>query len=450
MLVNVEDQSSVKKVLRIEVPEEDVKQEVDDAYKKLRKEVKVKGFRPGKTPRSVLEGLYRKNVNADVLSRLIQTSFSDAIEKSGLEVVGQPQIDFPDFEGKGPIKYDVTVEVTPEIGDIDLSGMTFKKSIYQVGEEELDLQVNLLQKRIAEYKTIEENRPVQSNDWVTIDYEGFVDGKPYEETEQTENFLMKIGDGTIHADLDEGLTGLEAGDSKEITVNFADTHPNRKLAGKSITFKVTLKEIKQEILPELDQDFCKKFGDFDSLDALKSGIRQNLESEYANRANQEINEQVFQALLEKTEFEVPDQMIDYELNNILMDAQNTMMQYNITPEQAGFTKESISERYRDLAIKQAKRHLILSKIIKQEKLELSDTEYKAGLQGMAMTLAQNPEEIDRFFKENEPQATQFKNSLLEKKAINLIIENSTIEEEQVQTSSNSAQDSPDDDVTNDA
>ena len=203
MQVTVEDLSSVKKVLHIEVPEDEVVRELENAYNKLKKTAKVKGFRPGKTPRSILVRLFKKDVHGDVSTKLLQDSFVAALKETDLNVIGSPKIDPPPLEEKGPYKYEATVEVKPEIKDIDFKGLTLKKPIYRVSDEEMDVQLKMLQKNLAKQQPVTEDRGVKEGDFVLIDYEGFEDGKPFFETQKTENFTMKIGAGAISKALDE-------------------------------------------------------------------------------------------------------------------------------------------------------------------------------------------------------------------------------------------------------
>ena len=220
MQVTVEDVSSVKKILHIEVP----------------------------------------NVHGDVSSKLLQDSFVEALKETDLNIVGNPKIDPPQLEEKSPYKYDATVEVKPEIDDIDYKGLTLKKLQYRVTDEEMEAQLKLLQNNLTQQIPVTEDRPVQENDSVLIDYEGFKDGKSFPETQKTKNFTMKIGAGAISKTLDEELIGMKPGEDKEITVKFPEDHFNNKLANHEITFHVKLHEIREEILPEIDDEFAKKLG----------------------------------------------------------------------------------------------------------------------------------------------------------------------------------------------
>ena len=375
-----------------------------------------------------MERLYKKDVHIDVSSKLLQDSFVEAIKETDLNIVGNPKIDPPGLDEKGPYKYDATVEIKPEIEEIDFKGLTLKKNLYRVTDQEMDAQVAMLQKNLAQQKPITEDRAAQKDDFVLVDYEGFKDGKPFAETQKTENFTMKIGTGHIIKTFDEQLIGMKPGDKKEIKVNFPEDYFNDKLANLEINFQVTLHEIREEVLPEIDNEFAKRLGQYETFDDLKNAITDNLEQGYAKRVEQEINEQIFEALIAKSEFEVPDSMVDYELEGIIEEAERSFAYHNKSMEELGLSKEILSEKYRDTADKKVKRHLILGKIVEQEDMTLEDQEMEDGFKEMAQTFNQPIEDIKNYYKQNEDKIEFFKHTLLEKKAVNLIIKSSTIEE----------------------
>ncbi len=427
MKVTVEDRSTVKKVMHIEVPEEDVTRALDEAYKELKKTAKVKGFRPGKTPRGVLERMYKNDVNADVAGKLIQEAYIDALKETGLKVIGSPVVDPPTLQKDSPYRFDATVEVHPEIGDIDFTNLKLEKSIYTASEEEIEAQIKQLQHNLAKREPIAEERPAQMGDFVQLNYEGFKDGSPFEETKKTENFVMKLGDAHIAADFDQGVAGMNPGQEKEITVAFPEDYFNKKLAGHTVDFKVTLNEIRKEVLPELDDEMAKQLGPFTTMAEVREKIKQNLKEGYDKRAEQELNEQAFRQILEKVDFEVPDMLVDYELKSIIADAERSFNYNNKTFEEAGISRESLSEKYRGTAEKQVKRQMILGKIIEQEKLELTDDDLNKGFEQMAAVYNQPVEVVKGIYEKSGDQISHFKHALLEKKAIGLIMERNQIE-----------------------
>jgi trigger factor len=435
MQVTVEDISSVKKVLHIEIPVEKITSELDKAYNTLKKTAKIKGFRQGKAPRSVLERLYKKDVHADVTSSLIQDSFFKALKEKSLEPIGNPQIDPPDLSPDAPYCYDATIEIKPKLGPIDFKGIELKKTVYTVTDEMVDNQLKMLQSNLAQKKPLEEARAAVDGDFLVIDYEGFKDGSPFDETGKTENHTLKLGAGTIHADFDKALAGMNTGEDKEFSVVFPEDYHNAKLAGQEIGFKVEVKEILEEELPDIDDEFAKKLGTFESLEALKTSIRENLVEGYEKRTEQEINEQAFADLIGKVEFEVPQVLVDFELENIVADAERSFSYHNTSFEEAGVTKESLMEKYRDTADKQARRHLILGGIIEQEQIKLSDDELDEGLREMAAAYQQPFEGFKNYFMTQRDKLAYFKETLLEKKAMKLVLEHAKISEAEAQESS---------------
>jgi trigger factor len=428
MNFSVEDQSSVKKKLTIEVSKEDVAQELNDAFRELKKNAKVKGFRPGKAPRSVLERLYGKDVRADVTSRLLQNSFFEVLKESELNIVGTPEIDPPELKADEPYTFIATVEVQPELAPYTIEGFELKKTLYRASDEEVDAQLQMLRKNLARMVPIEAERPVADGDYVTVDYEGLKDGKPFAETQRTENFNMKIGDGLLHADVDAGLIGLKPGETMEKTVLFADDHFNEKLAGLTVTFHVTLKDIREEHLPEIDDAMAKRLGQFESLADLKAKINENLTMGYTKRQEQELNEQVFKLLLEQQDFEVPESMVTHELDTIVSEAKQKFAYHNTSMEELGLDDEGLQEKYRETAVNQVRRHIILGQIIQQESLEVTDAALEDGYQEMADSFNQPVDVIKQFYAQNPERIDVFKHALLEKQAMKLIIDNSSIKE----------------------
>lgn len=428
MQASVEDISSVKKILHIEIPEQDVTAEVNKAYQELKKTAKIKGFRPGKIPRQVLENRFKKDVNAEITSKFIQDSFAETIKENNFNVVGNPQIEPPELEYKKPYKFDAVIELYPVLNHVDFKGLELKKNLYKATDQEIDIQLKAIQRNQAELVKIEEDRPAQKDDYILIDYEGFKDGEPFEDAQKTENFTMKIGASQISKELDDNITGMKPGDTKEIAVTFPEDYSNKKIAGMTISFQVTLKEIRKEILPEINDAFAKKLGSFADLDALKKEIANNLVQGYEKRIEQELSEQIFSTLLEKQDFEVPDIMINAELDGIITDIERSYSYHNISLENMGITRDMLKEKYRDVAVKQVKRHILLNQIVIDEKLELSDKEIEKGIQEMAASFKQSVSEVKEFLKTNSGDLENLKFALLEKKALSLIIENSSIEE----------------------
>ena len=447
MQVKIQDKSSVKKVLSFEIPKEKIAKELDKAYNELKKKADIKGFRKGKIPRKVLENRFSKEVHADVAPRLIQDAFIEAIQEHDLNIVGGPQMDPPDLDPDAAYAFDITVEVKPELEEIDFKDISLEKNRYSVTDAEIDGQIHMIQRTMAKKQTVEENRPVRENDFVLIDYQGFVDDEPYEHAPKIENYLYGIGKDALPKEFSEKLIGSVPVQDLEVAVGYPEDHPDENLRGKNILYKVTLKEIQEEILPEINDDLVKDLGSFETLQEVKDSIRNNLDKGYQQRIKHELSEQIFQHLLEKYTFEVPEAMIEAELNGIVSETEQAYAANNTSLEQEGLSRDILFTKYRDVAEKQARRHLILDKIITQEKLDLSDEEMDASLEEMARGMNATVDAIKNFFKMDPKQLEYYRHSQLEKKAVDLIIDNSTITEKEPDGDDTDAQEASADQTT---
>jgi trigger factor len=387
--------------------------------------------------------MFGKEIRSEVQKKVVQDSFIEALKETDLKVVGQPEIDDqPEIEAKKAYQFDVTVEIKPEIGTVDFEGLSLKKSIYEVSGEEVEAQLHMLQKRLAGKEEIPEARPAREGDFVLLNYEGFQNGKPFEPAPKVENATMKIGLGTILKAFDDEITGMEKDQEKTFRIQFPDNYVNQELAGREVEYKVLLKAIQKEILPEIDDEMARNLGNFDSLAALRDEIEKHLKEGYTKRVEQELHEQIFEALIGKTDFEIPQQMIQYELDGILDDVQRSFETSNLTMEQTGQSREKLAEQYRDLAEAQVRRHLILDAIVQQENLTISEEELSDEMNEMAATFDQPVEALKAFYQQQPDKLHYFKHALLEKKAIKLILGKSEITEKPVESESVSETDSP--------
>jgi len=427
MKVDVEDVSTVKKIMHVEIPEKDVARELDKAYKTLKTNVKIKGFRPGKVPLSLLEKRFKKEMHEEVSGQLIQNSYGGALGQAELVPVGEPAIDRPDFEKGQPYRYSATIEVRPPVGDLDLNGLKLKEKVHVIDDVEVETQLKMLQKRNAQLRSVDEDRPVRDKDVVIIDYEGFKDGKPLEPTRKTENFQVEIGSGRILEDFDKQLVGMEPDSTKELQVRFPDDYYNKDLAGLEVTFKVTLKEIKEEVLPELDDEFAKDLGEYETLDELKEAIRKDLEQRYKAESRRQLRQDIIDKLIEQSDFELPEVLVKGELAGVVRDAQSLMAQRGMSLEQSGQTEEELSEKYLPMAERKVREYLLIEKVIDQEEITLTDEVLDGAYKEFAESLNQPVDIIKEFHGSSKEALDVFKQRTLEKQAIKHIIDMCDVE-----------------------
>jgi len=424
MKVNVEDISAVKKKMHVEIPKEDVIRELDKAYKNLKHNVKIKGFRPGKAPLSFLEKRFGKEIQAEVSGELIKNSYMEALGEAELKPVGEPTIDRQEMEKGKPYLYAVTVEVRPLLKDLNLKGLKLTKQVHLVDDEEVESHLKKLQKRSAQLKNVEEDRPGRDEDVVIIAYEGFKDGKALDAVRRTENFQVEIGSGRILRDFEKQLVGMRRNSTKAVDVRFPDDYYNKELAGSEVSFKVTLKEIKEEILPDLDDEFAKDMGEFESLDALRKAVRDNLESSYEAQSRRRLREEIMDRLIEQSGFDLPEGLVEEELASMTREGQNLIAQRGLSVNPS---EEALREKYRPLAERKVREYLLMEKVIEQEGIDLTDEDLEKAYENFATALDQSVEEIKAYHKSSEEAFQIFRQKTLEKVVINRIIENSDVE-----------------------
>lgn len=427
MKVDVQDLSTVKKVLNVEIPEADVTRELDKSYKTLKKNVKVKGFRQGKVPLSLLERRFGKDVHAEVTGQLIQDSYVEALREVGLIPLAEPLVDPPELEKGQPYIYSATIEVQPPIDDLNVKGLKLTKRVHKVGDEEVDAQVKMLQKNQAQLKSIEEDRPIEHGDYILIDYEGFKDGEPFAPTGKTENFIVEVGSGRILEDFDQELVGMRPNETKEFPMHFPADYFNKELADLDITFTVTVKEIKEEVLPDIDDEFAKDLGEYQTLTELREAISNQLGRRYEAQSERALRTDIVDTLIGQQDFELPEVLVKHELSALVRETNDALSYRGMSLEDTGQTEEGLSKRYHPEAEKRVREYLLLQKVIDQEGLALTDEMLEQGYNELAEVMNQTVETIKQFHNVHKESYEVFNQKTLEKEAVKFIIENGTIE-----------------------
>ncbi len=383
MMVKVEDISSIKKKLSFEVAAEHVDAEIKKAYQKIAKTAKVKGFRPGKVPWSVLEKYYAPQMEEQVLGRLINDSYFKALVDHRIAAVSEPEIveSSPLEKGKS-FAYEAQVEVKPDVQVKDYTGLTLQKEKIEFNDQIVEGRLEELRGNRAEMQ-VSSREEARSGDFVTIDFEGFVDNKPFEGG-KAEDYVLELGSGSFIPGFEEKLEGLRRQEEREIEVTFPDTYGKAELASKQARFKVVLKEIKEKVLPELDDEFAKEFG-LESLAELKGEIGQNYKKQENNRVEGDLRERLVNALVERTPIEVPEAMVANQLDYMLGIFRDRLKSQGMTLEMLGMTEDSFKQIYRQAAVGQVQGSLILEAVARQENIKVEDSEIDEKLAQIAET-----------------------------------------------------------------
>ena len=424
MKANVEEISSIKKKVSIEIPEDQVTQEVESFYKDLGKKAKIKGFRPGKVPRNILERYFKDYVKAEVIQKLIEETYPKALSETDLHPVSPPVIDPGEFEVGKPFQYSVVLEVKPEVKLEGYTGLKIEGKKEEVKDEEVEGRLKALQNLHANLKTISEARPIQAGDYVIVDYEASMGGKPLEGGKAID-FTVEVGSGQFIPAFEEKLIGLKPEEEKEIEVSFPEDYGYQKWAGKTISFHVKIKEIKEKILPPLDDEFAKDLGDYSSFEELKAKLKGEIEKEKELGLERQLKDQVMDQLLEANPFEVPESLVEEQTKTLVSDTKLRLAAQGVDLKNLGLSEEKLQEDYKAMAQKQVKTFLILEKIAGQEGIAVTDEEADDRLREMSERMHQKFDVVKRYYEKNG-LLPEVKAGIIRDKTLNFLLEKASI------------------------
>ncbi|QBK26414.1 trigger factor [Ureibacillus thermophilus] len=385
-------------VLTIEVPAEKVNQALDQAFQKIVKQINVPGFRKGKVPRKIFEKRFGvEALYQDALEILVPEEYSKAVDETGIFPVDYPEIgELDGFEKDKDFTFTATVTVKPEPKLGEYKGLEVKKLSTEVTDEEVEEQIQNLINRKAEYE-IKEDEPIVEGDIAVIDFEGFIGDEAFEGG-KGEDYPLEIGSGQFIPGFEEQLVGLKAGESKDIQVTFPEEYHAEELAGKDATFKVTVKEVKTKVLPELNDEFAKEADpEVESVEELRNKIKERLAEQKKNEAESTLRDELVEKAAENAEMEIPEAMIHNEIHRMIDEfAQRLQMQgmsLDLYYQFSGQTEEDLHEQFREDAETRVRISLTLEAIAKAENIEVTQEDIDKELEKMADQFKMDKEKI---------------------------------------------------------
>lgn len=425
MNVKVEDVSSIKKKLSFEVASEQVDKEIRKALQKIGKTAKIKGFRAGKVPETVLEKYYGGQMEQDVLTSLINATYFKALQEHDIPAVGEPSIVESSGINKGEaFTYEAEVEIKPDVTARDYTKLSLEKEKFVPDPNAVEGRLEEMRASRSQVKVTERNT-ARIGDSVVIDFEGFI-GEDAFAGGKGEDYLLELGSGSFIPGFEEQLVGMQREESKDVEVSFPADYGQEELAGKPAVFKVVLKEIKEKVVPELDDEFAKEFG-VDTLDELKTQLQTSYEAQEASRVDNDLREMLVSTLIESNPIEVPEAMIAKQLDYMYDNITNRMKSQGMTPEMLGLTPESFRENYRKTAIDQISGNLILEAIGRQENIVADESEIDAKLEEIA-AMANAPVEMVKNYYAGSEARSGLMAQITEEKVVSFLLENARVKE----------------------
>jgi len=410
------EMSSLTKKMIITLPQELVGKEMESAYKKLSSEANLKGFRKGKVPRKVLEKNYGPKVEYDVAEKLIQESYFDALEKSKLDAVVHPDIREQKFVEDGTFRYTAEVDVRPQFELGEYKGVEIEQAEAVVSDEELSAELEALRKQMAPLRSVAD-RGVAEGDLAIIDFQGFHNGNPIKQV-VGENYSVDVGSGQFGKEFEAKLTGLCKGDETAQQVDFPENFANPILAGKKVEFKIKVKDVKERVLPELNDDFAKEVGaEFATLADLKAHITEKKLQAKKDGQRSELTDKLMKALIERHAFEVPPRLVK--------DLEENLERQGVTLEAAGLNRDKLVEQYKVAAEARVKGDFILKKVAEKEALKLENEDIDKGFQRISQQYNMPVSEVKKYFS-NRDDLLPFMAELLNEKILNFLLDAATV------------------------
>ncbi len=422
MSVQVENLEKNTAKLTIEVPAEKFEEAVQHSYNKNKGKFNIPGFRKGKAPFNMIKKMYGVGVfYEDAVDEVIDTSYPDAAKESGLEIVSRPSISIEEIEEGKAFVYTAVVAVKPEVTLGEYKGVEVQKTKSEVTEEDIETEIKRAREKNSRLITVED-RGIEDGDKVTIDFDGSVDGKRFEGG-KAEDYPLTIGSHTFIDNFEEQLIGKTTGEECEVNVTFPAEYHVEELKNKPAVFKVKVKEIQRKELPEANDDFASEVSDFDTMEEYKKDLTEKLQAEKIEAAKTADEDKVVAKVIENATMEIPDQMVEEQVNGMVNDYARRLESQGISFKQyveiTGMTAEKIGEQMKPQAIKRIQTRLVLEAVVKAENIQADDAAVEEQFDKMAEDFKMDKEQIKGMF--GEEQMAQLKEDLAVQKAIDFLV-----------------------------
>lgn len=423
MSLTVENLEKNMAKLTIEVSADKLDEAIKTAYNKQKSKISVPGFRKGKVPQAYLEKMYGVEMfYEDAANILIPDAYAEEVEASDLEIVSQPVIDITQIEKGKTFIFTAEVALKPEVTLGDYKGVTVDKIEVIVTDEDIEAEIKKDQEQNARTVTVED-RPVEMNDEVTIDFDGYVDGEQFEGG-FAEDYPLTIGSHSFIDTFEDQLIGKSIGEDVEVNVTFPEDYHAKELAGKPALFKVKVKSIKMKEYPELDDEFAQDVSEFETIAEYKDDVKARLTAKKEMDAKNQKEDAVVEKVIENAAMEIPDAMVEQQINQMLQEYAQQLSYQGLSLEQymqfTGMTMDVMKKQLKPQALKRIQSRLVLEAIVKEEDLTASDEEFDAEIKKMAETYQMEEDKLKEMIGEREKESISM--DIAVQKAVDMIVE----------------------------
>jgi trigger factor len=421
MQVTVESTGTLGRRMTVAVPAARLEKEFVSRIQRVSRTARFPGFRPGKAPMKMVEAQYGGQVMDEIVGDLIRSTFYEAVNEQGLKPAGGPNIEPKPVDRGHDFEYTATFEIYPDITRIEIQGSTIQRPVVNVTEEDVNRTIDTLRHQRVEWNAVE--RAAQNGDRVIIDFEGSIEGTVFEGGKAS-NFPLVLGNQTLIEGFESGLIGLRAGESRTLDLSFPADYRNAQLAGKAVRFAVTVNQVTEPVLPEVNEAFARALGIEDgNVASFRSEVRANLERELADRVRRELRDQVFKALLEANTFDVPQTLEQAEIQNLIQMTRSNMAAQGIPANQVPTDPVLYAEQARS----RVKLGLILAELAKVRGLKADPAKVRTRLAEQAASYDNPKEYVDWHYAKPE-RLSQIEAQLIEDQAVDVLLETAKVED----------------------
>ncbi len=417
MQFSVETTGNIDRKMTVAIPAQQIDQEVEKRLKGMAGRVKIDGFRPGKVPFAVVKKRYADSVRYEVVEKLLGSSFQDAANKEQLRVAGLPEIDLKTMEAGKDLEFVASFQVYPEVVIAGVETLSITRPVADIADADLDKMIDVIRRQNQEWNDVD--RAAAVGDTVKVDFDGSVDGEAFEGG-AAEDYSVELGAGRMLKDFEDGLVGMKAGDEKTIDVAFPDTYHAENLKGKTAQFKLTLKQVRESVLPEVNADFINKFGlEGASVEEFRAEIKKNMQRELDNAIKTQLKQQVMDGLADLHAIDIPNALVKDEIRYVREEfSQNTGSKPDNIPD----------ELFAPQAERRVKLGLIVGEVIRQHSLQRDPARVDAMLETVAASY-EDPQELKDYYRSNRQAMQTIEAAVMEEMIVDWVMEKATVTDE---------------------
>jgi trigger factor len=425
MAVNVENLGTLERRLSMSVPVQNVDRQVDDRLKKMARNVKMPGFRPGKVPLKMVVQQYGPQIRSEVLGDEVQKAFSEAVKEANLKVAGYPKIEKKDGASDAPaFEFSATFEVYPEVKVGDVAGMKIERPLLEVDDAAVDRTIEILRKQRVTY--VPSARGAQDGDRMTIDFEGKIGGEVFQGGKAA-GFAFVLGEKRMLPEFEANAAGLKTGESKSFELKFPDDYHGKDVAGKTATFTLEVKKLEEPKLPELDGEFARQLGVPDGdVTKMRTDVRANVEREVKKRIEGRLKSQALQVLLDAAPMELPKSLVQMEHQRLVEQAAAELQARGLKIEQMPFDPQAFEES----AKRRVALGLIIGELARAEKLQPKPAEVRALIEAESQSY-EHPAEVVKWFYMQPQRLSEMESLALESNVVSWVLSKAKVEDKAV-------------------